>query len=221
MLTDFIYGHVLENKALDDRQHLFVKMSESFLQKFISDTAYPCMPISLLICFSHIFCVQNKIYHPSEIFFYDGIYDILFHILLAFREYTVSRIRTCSTNMYTAVCLINSVHCTNVLSGMPPFFIRSAFVHDTPDPGNDQATAGKAVSRVSCPSVVLTEPPSLRDPASLQGCDWTGVSLSSSVIIAHCSCHLPFETRHSRSLRRGHGASFHMLTVFTVRKEST
>ena len=116
--------------------------------------------------------------------------------------------------MYTAARFINSVHCTNVLSGMLPFFIRSAFVHDTPDPGNDQATAGKAVSRVSDPSVVLTEPPSLRDPASLQGCDWTGVSLSSSVIIAHCSCHLPFETRHSRSLRRGHGASFHMLTGF-------
>ena len=116
--------------------------------------------------------------------------------------------------MYAAACLIDSVHCTNVLSGMLPFFIRSAFVHDTPDPGNDQATAGKAVSRVSDPSVVLTEPPSLRDPASLQGCDWTGVSLSSSVIIAHCSCHLPFETRHSRSLRRGHGASFHMLTGF-------
>ena len=28
------------------------------------------------------------------------------------------------------------------------------------------------------PLVVLTRPPSLRDPAALQGCDWTGVSLS-------------------------------------------
>ena len=60
------------------------------------------MPILLLICFPHIFCVQKKIYHPSEIFFYDGIYDILFHILLAFRGYTDSRIRTSTTNMYTA-----------------------------------------------------------------------------------------------------------------------
>lgn len=96
--------------------------------------------------------------------------------------------------MYTAARFINSVHCTNVLSGMLPFFIRSAFVHDTPDPGNDQATAGKAVSRVSDPSVVLTEPPSLRDPASLQGCDWTGVSLSSLWVMAKSRAARYFES---------------------------
>ena len=118
--------------------------------------------------------------------------------------------------MYTAARFINSVHCTNVLSGMLPFFIRSAFVHDTPDPGNDQATAGKAVSRVSCPSVGLTEPPSLRDPASLQGCDWTGVSLSSRAsshfMVAN---HLSDETLSLAPIRpkplRGHGASSCML----------
>ena len=83
-----------------------------------------------------------------------------------------------------------------------------------PRSGKRSGDSGQSCLTGIYPSVVLTEPPSLRDPASLQGCDWTGVSLSSSVIIAHCSCHLPFETRHSRSLRRGHGASFHMLTGF-------
>ena len=118
--------------------------------------------------------------------------------------------------MYTAARFINSVHCTNVLSGMLPFFIRSAFVHDTPgSSGNIQATISEHRLTGICPLCGFHRAALIAcGGRGRSDCDWTGVSLSSSVIIAHCSCHLPFETRHSRSLRRGHGASFHMLTGF-------
>jgi len=78
-----------------------------------------------------------------------------------------------------ATCLISGVHFYNLFFNVP------SFVLDTPKHTGSHQTAGSVpTSRESHPSVVLTKPPSLRDPAAKQGCDWTGVSLSLLLIVA-------------------------------------
>ena len=91
------------------------------------------------------------------------------------------------------------------------------FVHDAPELGNDQTEAGYACSWVISPSRVLRELPSLRDPDSTRGCDWTEVSLSPQVVIAQADA-ICFYKGDIVARLTGHGASFkhaHVLPIPT------
>ena len=95
------------------------------------------------------------------------------------------------------------------------YFVCSCSAH-LPGAWQSITTGHGGPSWDSIPDQVLWPPPSLRDPASLQGCDWTGVSLSSRAsshfMVAN---HLSDETLSLAPIRpkplRGHGASSCML----------
>ena len=65
-----------------------------------------------------------------------------------------------------------------------------------------QATVSDLSHGRSNPSEVLSEPPSLRDPISLWGYDWTGVSLFLPAVMALIGNYPIFQAGHFRDLRQ-------------------
>ena len=85
--------------------------------------------------------------------------------------------------------------------------LHSSYLSHTPELelGRQSGDRWRSVSHGNLtPTWFSLWPPSLRDPISLWGCDWTGVSLSCSMVIALIGSHPIFITLHlPLALNRG------------------